>query len=102
MPSSFIHRHENESIDAYVFGEDVPVRLRLDSIYKGHQLKYGCQDKKLLQAINALLVLVDKPENMLKMRLDEDSAIFINNYEVLNYRDEFIDSSRHLMRVWIK
>lgn len=102
VPSSFTHRNENECIDAFIFGYDVPVRLRLDSIMKGHELKYGFQNEELLQAINALIHHVDSPDNMLKMRLEEDAAVFINNYEVLHYRDHFLDPSRHLLRVWIK
>lgn len=102
VPSSFTHHNENEFIDAFIFSHDVPVRLRLDSIHKGHELKYGHQNKELLNAINALLHLVDSPENMLKMRLEEDAAVFINNHEVLHYRDNFSDPSRHLMRIWIK
>lgn len=102
VPSSFTHHKENECIDAFIFGDDVPVRFRLDSIHKGHELKYGRQNKELLKAIDALMHIVDNPDNMLKMRLEEDAAVFINNYEVLHYRDDFMDPSRHLMRIWIK
>ena len=102
VPSSFTHHKENECIDAFIFGDDVPVRFRLDSIHKGHELKYGRQNNELLKAIDALMHIVDNPDNMLKMRLEEDAAVFINNYEVLHYRDDFMDPSRHLMRIWIK
>lgn len=102
VPSSFSHSSDKEIIEARVFDDDIAIRLRLDSIIKGHQLKHGRQNEKLLRAINHFLLLVDMPENRIKMKLEEDSAIYINNYEVLHYRDQFTDSARHLMRIWLK
>lgn len=102
MPSAFLHGNGAEVIEARVFDDDIAIRLRLDSIVKGHQLKHGRQDEQLLRAIDAFLFLADMPENRIKIKLEEDSAVCINNYEVLHYREQFLDSARHLMRIWIK
>ncbi|MDL4861084.1 TauD/TfdA family dioxygenase [Halomonas elongata] len=102
VPSSFMKGNGEEFVEARVFDDDIAIRLRLDSIVKGFQLKYGRQDEKLLRAINDFLFLADMPENRIKIKLEEDSAIYINNHEVLHYRDRFTDSARHLMRIWLK
>jgi len=102
VPSSFLPSAKDEIIEARVFSDDIAVRLRVDSILKGHQMKYGYQNKNLVRAIDAFLLLADKPEHRIKIKLDEDSAVYINNHEVLHYRDQFSDPKRHLMRIWIK
>lgn len=62
VPSAFLHGNGAEVIEARVFDDDIAIRLRLDSIVKGHQLKHGRQDEQLLRAIDAFLFLADMPE----------------------------------------
>lgn len=102
VPTSFTKSGGIEAIEAKIFGYKPPVRLRLDSIESGFEIKNDLSGIALTTAIREFLRHVDKPENHIEMQLEEDSAIFVNNHELLHYRSSFIDYQRHLMRIWIK
>jgi alpha-ketoglutarate-dependent taurine dioxygenase len=102
VPFAFTRNGGTETVTAKVFGEEVPIRLRRDSLVKGLELTGDSRTSEILAAVDAFLALAQRPENHIEMSLAEDSAVFVNNHELLHYRSSFVDPQRHLLRVWIQ
>jgi alpha-ketoglutarate-dependent taurine dioxygenase len=82
-----------------VFGDDVFMRWRTDTIVKGLEGDPSAATADVIEALTLVQSLLDETPAEHRALLTKDSVCVVDNHLVLHGRTRFDDHERHLIRI---
>lgn len=102
VPSIFTSEGTDEKIEisyGHIFSDKPKIRYRKETIDKGCIAGNILLTKEQEYALEVVEEILNYPKEEIKLFLNENEVIFMNNHELLHNRSSYFDEERHLIRV---
>ncbi|MFT5163167.1 MAG: alpha-ketoglutarate-dependent taurine dioxygenase [Alteromonadaceae bacterium] len=84
---------------APVFADKPKIRYRQDTLTQGLKHHPQIHTATVTQALQTINQELEKQHELVKVLLDKDTLLLLNNHECLHGRTEFSDQERHIFRI---
>lgn len=102
VPMSFTHdgkKSTREFTYAPIFADRPKVRYRQDTLVQGLKHHQAIATPEVRQALDTIDQELEQQQKLIKVLLDKDALLLMNNHECLHGRTEFSDQNRHIFRI---
>lgn len=102
VPMSFTNdgkKSTREFTYAPIFNDKPKIRYRQDTLEQGLKHHQEIDTPVVQQALHTIDQELEQQQQLVRVLLDKDALLLMNNHECLHGRTEFSDQNRHLLRL---